>query len=250
MKARRVFSFLLVFFTIFLMAGNALASDVQIPAPVGDIYVQDFAHVLNEAEKAELINLGRSIEDQTTAQVAVLTIKTIGDKTIEEFANEAFRQYGIGNKKENNGVLLVLAMKEHKVRIEVGYGLEGRIPDGKAGRILDEYAIPNLKNQQPDKAVIDTYKVLANEVLAEYGKEGQPPTPQSAQDNETSPLSGIPAWLIIIAVVVLVFLDFKFFGGTLTYLILSILSRGGRGGGGSKGGGGGSSGGGGAGRGW
>jgi uncharacterized protein len=250
MKARRVFNSLLVFFTFFLMAGNALANDVQIPAPVGDIYVQDFAHVLNETEKAELINLGRSIEDQTTAQVAVLTVKTIGDKTIEEFTNEAFRQYGIGNKKENNGVLLVLAMKEHKVRIEVGYGLEGRIPDGKAGRILDEYAIPNLKNQQPDKAVIDTYKVLANEVLAEYGKEGQQPTPQSAQDHETSPLSGIPAWLIIIVVVVLVFLDFKFFGGTLTYLILSILLRGGRGGGGSKGGGGGSSGGGGAGRGW
>jgi uncharacterized protein len=251
MKARRVFSSLLVFFTLFLLAGNALASDVQIPAPVGDIYVQDFAHVLNETEKTELINVGRSIEDQTTAQVAVLTVKTIGNRTIEEFANEAFRQYRIGNEKENNGVLLVLAMKEHKVRIEVGYGLEGRIPDGKAGRILDEYAIPNLKNQQPDKAVIDTYKVLVNEVLAEYGKEGQQTAPQSASDNEASPLSSIPTWLIIIVVVVLIFLDFKFFGGTLTYLILSILSRGGRGGGGgSKGGGGGSSGGGGAGRGW
>ena len=57
-------------------------------------------------------------------------------KTIAEYANEAFRQYGIGSKEENNGVLLVLAMDERQVRIEVGYGLEGRIPDGKAGRIL------------------------------------------------------------------------------------------------------------------
>lgn len=252
MKAKRVFNCLLVFFTLFLFAGNALAEDVQIPAPVGDIYVQDFAHVLNETEKGELINLGRSIEEQTTAQVAVLTIPTIGDRTIEEFATEAFRQYGIGVKKENNGVMLVLALKERKVRIEVGYGLEGRIPDGKAGRILDEYAIPYLKNQQPDKAIVETYKALSKEVLAEYGKEGKQTARQTTKSEGSG--VGIPAWLLIIVVVVVVFLDFKFFGGTLTYLLLSILSRGGRGGGGGGsrggGGGGGSSGGGGAGRGW
>ena len=108
---------------------------------LGDIYVQDFANILNEEEKTELRNLGRSIEDQTTAQIAVLTVDTIGDRTIEEFANEAFRQYGIGNKEENNGVLLVIGMNPSQewikaLRIEVGYGLEGRIPDGKAGRIL------------------------------------------------------------------------------------------------------------------
>ncbi|MFJ7727457.1 TPM domain-containing protein [Neobacillus sp. NPDC097160] len=252
MKAKRAFSFILVFFTFFLGAATALAEDVQIPAPVGDIYVQDFASVLTETERAKLINLGRSIEDQTTAQVAVLIVDTIGDRTIEDFANEAYRQYGIGSKKEDNGVLLVLAMKEQKVRIDVGYGLEGRIPDGKAGRILDEYAIPYLKNQQPNKAVIESYKALANEVFAEYGIEGgeqTAPNPAVSKDEG----GGIPSWLIILIVVVAIFLDFKFFGGTLTYLLLSIISRGGGrggGGGGSRGGGGGSSGGGGASRGW
>ncbi|MFK9094761.1 TPM domain-containing protein [Bacillus salipaludis] len=251
MKAKRVFSFILVFFTFFLCAATALAEGVQIPAPVGDIYVQDSAAVLTESERAELINLGRSIEDQTTAQVAVLTVDTIGDRTIEEFANEAFRQFGIGSKKEDNGVLLVLAMNERKVRIEVGYGLEGRIPDGKAGRILDEFALPYLKNQQPNKAVIETYKALANEVFAEYGIEGGEQTaPDPAVSKDEG--GGIPSWLIILIVVVAIFLDFKFFGGTLTYLLLSIISRGGGrgGGGGSRGGGGGSSGGGGASRGW
>jgi len=251
MKAKRVFSFILVFFTFFLCASTAHAEDVQIPSPVGDIYVQDFASVLSETERAELINLGRSIEDQTTAQVAVLTVETIGDRTIEEFAIEAFRQYGIGSKKEDNGVLLVLSMKERKVRIEVGYGLEGRIPDGKAGRILDEYAIPYLKNQQPNNAVVETYKAIAKEVFAEYGiKGGEQTTPNPAVSKDKG--AGIPSWLIILIVVVVVFLDFKFFGGTLTYLLLSIISRGGGrgGGGGSRGGGGGSSGGGGASRGW
>jgi uncharacterized protein len=248
MKVKRVFSILLVFFTCFMCALNALAEDVQIPAPIGDIYVQDFANVLNESERANLINIGRSIEDQTTAQIAVLTVDTIGERTIEDFANAAFRQYGIGNKKENNGVLLVLSMQERKVRIEVGYGLEGRIPDGKAGRILDEYAIPYLKNQQPNNAIVETYQVLANEVLAEYGKSGEVVSKQTTDEKGI----GIPGWLIVIVVIVVVFLDFKFFGGTLTYLLFSIVSRGGGrgGGGGSRGGGGGSSGGGGAGRGW
>lgn len=255
MDAKKVFSSLLMFFTFFLGAANALAEDIKIPAPVGDIYVQDFANVLTETEKAELINLGRSIEDQTTAQVAVLTVPTIGDLAIEDYANKAFRQYGIGSKEKDNGVLLVLAMNERKVRIEVGYGLEGRIPDAKAGRILDEYAIPYLKNQQPNKAVTETFKALSNEVFAEYGIEGAQETTPAPAPNQAVPSDegiGIPSWLLIIVVLVVVFLDFKFFGGTLTYLLLSIIGRGGGrgGGGGSRGGGGGSSGGGGASRGW
>jgi uncharacterized protein len=249
MKAKRVFSLLLVFFTFFISAVNTHAEEVQIPAPVGDIYVQDFANVLNQTERTELINLGRNIEDQTTAQIAVLTVSTIGDRPMEEFANAAFRQYGIGNNEKNNGVLLVLSLQERKVRIEVGYGLEGRIPDGKAGRILDEYAIPYLKNQQPNTAIVETYKALAKEVLAEYGKEGDVNKQTQAASEKGL---GIPGWLMVIVIIGVVFLDFKFFGGTLTYLLLSIISRGGgRGGsGGSRGGGGGSSGGGGAGRGW
>lgn len=188
-----------------------------------------------------------------------MTVDTIGDRSIEEFSNEAFQQYGVGTKKENNGVLLVLALNDRKVRIEVGYGLEGRLPDGKTGRILDENAIPFLQNKQPDRAIVETYRVLANEVLKEYGKEGlqttdsgQQATSDNGQKAAESKGIGIPTWLIILIVIVVVILDFKFFGGTLTYLLLSIISRGGggRGGGGSRGGGGGSSGGGGAGRGW
>ncbi|AZU60429.1 TPM domain-containing protein [Neobacillus mesonae] len=255
MNTKTILSFLLALFTLFLSAVTANAEDVQIPKPVGDIYVQDFANVLSETEVSQLNAYGRSIEDQTTAQIAVLTVPTIGGRSIEEFANEAFRKYGIGKRKENNGVLLVLAMKEKKIWIEVGYGLEGRIPDGKAGRILDEYAMPKLKNGQPNQAIVSTYQALAKEVLAEYGIEGgqgrrENQAPQAAGGQDEG--AGIPSWLVIIIVIVIVFLDLKFFGGTLTYYLLSMISRGGGrgGGGGPRGGGGGSSGGGGAGRGW
>ncbi|MDV2888116.1 TPM domain-containing protein, partial [Alkalihalophilus pseudofirmus] len=84
-----------------------------------------------------------------------------------------------------------------------------------------EYAVPNLKNGQPGQAIVNTYKVLAKEVLAEYGIEGNQgeQAPQASQKQDKG--IGIPSWLIIIIVLVVVFLDFKFFGGTLTYLLLS-----------------------------
>jgi uncharacterized protein len=253
MKMKRIFSMLFLFFTIFLSSGQVYAEDLQIPAPVGDIYVQDFANVLSDQEKTELRGLGRSLEDQTTAQVAVLTVETIGNRSIQEFANEAFRQYGIGSAELNNGVLLVFAMNERQVWVEVGYGLEGRLPDGKVGRILDDFAISYLKGNEPNLAIVETYKVITNEVLAEYGmEEGQQPIEQPpAETQNVDEGIGIPPWMLLIIVVIVLFLDFKFFGGFLTHILLSIISRGrGGGDGGPRGGGGGSSGGGGAGRGW
>ncbi|MEH7882998.1 TPM domain-containing protein, partial [Bacillus sp. JJ1609] len=211
---------------LLLLPVGAIAAPNEIPAPVGDIYVQDFANILSENEEIQMRNIGRSIEDQTTSQVAVLTVDSIGDTSIEEYSVEAYRKYGLGTEKDNNGVLLVLAMKEKKIRIEVGYGLEGTIPDGKAGRILDEYAIPHLKNGQPNLAVMNTYQALANEVSGtnEFGD-----VPQQQQQEQDFP---IPTWLLVIIIIGVVVLDFMFFGGTLSYFLLSIVSRGGGGGGG------------------
>ncbi|WP_226675616.1 TPM domain-containing protein [Mesobacillus jeotgali] len=226
---------------LLLIPAGAIAAPNEIPSPVGDIYVQDFANVLNENEEIQLKNIGRSIDDQTTSQIAVLTVDSIGESSIEEYSVEAYRKFGLGTEENDNGVLLVIAMQEKKIRIEVGYGLEGIIPDGKAGRILDEYAIPHLQNDQPNLAVMNTYQALANEVSGtnEFGS-----AERDVQQQQDLP---IPSWLLIIIVIGVVVLDFMFFGGTLTYLLLSIISRGG---GGPRGGGGGSSGGGGASRGW
>jgi len=260
MKGIRFFSILFLLLPFFLYEGKAAAEDNQIPPPVGDIYVQDFANVLTEQEKQDIRSLGRSVEEQTTAQIVVLTVDTIGDRTVEEYANEAFRQYGIGNEEEDNGVLFLIGMnpspgmEKRPLRIEVGYGLEGRLPDGKVGRILDDITLPFLQNGQLGLAVTETYKVLVNEVLTEYGiEDGLQPIEQPNQQAADDAGSGIPSWLFLIIVVIVLFLDFKFFGGFLTHILLSILSRGGgRGGGGDgpRGGGGGSSGGGGASRGW
>ncbi|WP_059170316.1 YgcG family protein [Bacillus sp. FJAT-27445] len=244
-------SALLALFVLFLLGGNAgaFAAEAKIPTPRGDIYVQDFADVLLPAEESQLIGWGRQIEDQTGgAQVAVLTVESLGGRDIEGYANEAFRKFKLGNAEKNNGVLLVLAMKEKRIWIEVGYGLEGTIPDGKAGRILDTHAIPNLQAGKPNQAVIKTYQAIGNEVIGEGDANGQPAGEKAAEKS-----GGLPEWLIIVLVVGFIIIDMTFFRGTFTFLLLSMIGRGGGGGGGGggpRGGGGGSSGGGGAGRGW
>lgn len=250
----KLFSAFCAFVFIFFAWGSSFAAANTVPTPSGDIYVQDFAQLLSKGEKQELNQLGLQLENQTTAQVAILSVQTTGEKTIQEYANEAFRTYGIGSKQKNNGVLLVVAIKDRKIWLEVGYGLEGRIPDGKAGRILDEYALPYLQKDQPNKALTETYKVLVKEAYAEYGMEA-PEGIAAEKPVQQGKETDFPMWIVILVVAVLLFLDFKFFGGTITYAILAILSRGGGGGssGGGSGprsGGGGSSGGGGAGRSW
>ncbi|RHW38049.1 TPM domain-containing protein [Neobacillus notoginsengisoli] len=249
LKASSIFALLV----LFLLGGSAgaFAADDKIPAPRGDIYVQDFADVLSPVEEQQLIGWGRQIEDRANgAQVAVLTVNSMGGRDIQGYANEAFRKFKLGSAKEDNGVLIVLAMGERKIWIEVGYGLEGIIPDGKAGRILDTHAVPALKAGNPNQAVMKTYQALGNEIAGD-GISGET-NPSGAAESEQS--GGLPDWLVIILVVGFLFIDFVFFRGTFTFLLLSMIGRGGGGGGGGgggpRGGGGGSSGGGGAGRGW
>ncbi|MED4922149.1 TPM domain-containing protein, partial [Weizmannia sp. CD-2023] len=234
--------FLAFLFAVCTAVPSARAA-AGIPKPAGDIYVQDFAGVLTDSQKQELVSLGRQLDEQTKAQVAVLTVDTTGkDTNIDAYANKAFRQYGLGNKTMNNGVLLVVAVKDRKIRIEVGYGLEGALPDGKVGRILDQYAIPYLKENKPDAAVINTYKKLAAETAKEYNVnlQAHPKAYERPSSAQASPYSFWKQILIGLGILILIFIDFKFLGGTMTYFLLNILMmffRGG-GGGGSGGGGG------------
>lgn len=219
-----------------LFSGAALAK-AEVPNPVGDIYVQDFANVLNPEQKSNMISLAKSLEKSTSAQVGVLIVDSIGDSTIEEFSNEAFNKFKLGDKEKNNGVLFVLSVQDKKMRIEVGYGLEGRIPDGKAGRILDEKAVPSLEKGEIGKAVYDTYFELVNVTTSEYTTENG-----NLEENSSPPINPLIIVIIVIVLVIVIILDILFFGGLLTqlfFLILSSISNSSsNGGGGSSGGGG------------
>lgn len=253
-KGLRLF-FLLILLAIPLSIKSVFAANI--PDPEGPIYVQDFAQLLSEKDKQEIIQLGSFLDERTGAQIALLTVPSLEGVPVQDYAVEAFRQYGLGDAEKNNGVLILLALEERKIYISVGYGLEGRLPDGKVGRILDTYALPYLENNDFSSGLTNTYKQLFNEVAEEYQLGEQVETQSFEYGYENKEISPFSIIIFTIIFLIILFLDFKFFGGAFSYTLFRILafalrsggggSGGGRGGGSSRGGGG-STGGGGAGR--
>lgn len=245
--------------TLFLISGAAVFAEPKVPPkPATSIYVQDYAGVLSGETKSRIQSLSSQLAERTKAQVVVVTVKSLEGAALEEYALTILRQWGIGDAKLNNGVLLLVATGDRQSRIEVGYGLEGRLPDAKTGRIQDEYMIPYFQAADYDKGVLNGYLALAGEVAKEYNLElkADPrpgPKPRAAA-KQSDWWDDTPLWLkvVLLAGLLLLFiLDWAFFGGNITYLLLSLFFRGGKGGGSGGGGyGGGSGGGGGSSRRW
>ena len=143
---RFIICLLLILQTFFAAYAGAAPAIPPRPAAGSGIYVQDNAGVISEEDKQQMLSLGAELDNKTTAQLAVLTINTLDGEPIEDYALEVLRQWGIGSKEQNNGALIVVAVKDRRSRIEVGYGLEGSLPDGLTGRIQDQYMIPYFKD--------------------------------------------------------------------------------------------------------
>src|SRR5262249_19555433 len=104
-------------------------------------YVNDFAHVLSADTIAKIESLGGQIDQKTHAQIALVTVNSLDGEDIESYAVDLFKKWGIGDKASNRGILILYAIKDRRARIEVGYGLEPILPDGKVGSFQRE-AIP------------------------------------------------------------------------------------------------------------
>lgn len=133
-----------------------------------DFYVNDSARVLDYSLKNYIILTNKSLYSQTGAQIVVVTVNSLDGDTIEDYANKLFRQYGIGDSKKNNGVLILLSIRDRKCRIEVGYGLEGTLTDGKTGRIQDDYMVPYFKDDNWQDGIKNGYNAVLQEVENEY----------------------------------------------------------------------------------
>ena len=161
-----------IFMTIVLMIiiSNKLFA-AEIPtAPTKNIYVADYAKMIDESDKNEILKLGEELDKKFKAQIVIVTIESLDGLNIEEYANKLFRSWGIGDKTLNNGVLLLIAKNDREFRIEVGYGLEGAITDGFAGEILDGMK-NNFRDEKYSVAIISAYGKLAQKVYQEYGSE-------------------------------------------------------------------------------
>lgn len=108
-------------------------------------HVNDFANMLNSSEQQQLETKLRNYRDTTTTVIAIATLKTLNGISIEETATTLFNEWDMWQGDKDNGVLILIAQQERKMRIEVGYGLEGAIPDVMAGRIIREILSPSFK---------------------------------------------------------------------------------------------------------
>ncbi len=140
-------------------------------------YVNDFAHVLDQQTIAQLDDICRQIDEKAHAQIAVVTIHSLDGSDIESYAVDLFHQWGIGSKSTNRGVLILYAIDDHRARIEVGYGLEPILPDGKVGGFQRE-AVPLMRSGNYSQGLLLVTSRVAQVIAQDAGV--QLTTPQLA----------------------------------------------------------------------
>jgi uncharacterized protein len=243
---RALFSPLPVALLVLLIACFAGVA-ANFPALTGRIV--DQANVIAPETRSALEPKLADLETKSGIQLVVATVSSLGGEEIEPYANTLFRTWKLGEKTKNNGVLLLVAPNERRVRIEVGYGLEGTLTDALSKIIITNAIAPRFKTGDFGggiaRGVDDIITVLTTDA-SEWQRR-----PQLRLDNEEAP--DWVGWLLIAGVIALVGLltvspgfRFFFFNVVLNALLTSGSARGGFGGGGFSGGGGGFSGGGGS----
>jgi uncharacterized protein len=215
-----------LFFLILALAlpfASRAQQPFQLPdKPLG--YVSDFANVLSPDAKAKLTALCAEVDQKAKAQIAVVTVPTIGDQSAFDYSYNLATKWGVGPKQVSRGVLILYATNDHKYWTQVGYGLEGILPDGKVGGFGRE-AVPILRQGNYDAALLLVTRRIADVIAQDAGVTLTGPSPVKNYQRDNQPTSG--AGLIV----GLIFLFF--FISIIARIFRGGGPRGGSGGGGS-----------------
>ncbi len=212
-----------------LFCSPALGAEAGFPKPRGA--VNDFTGIIDAASVQTMENLAREVLEKTGTSIVVAVVTSIGDNAPDDYANRLYQAWGIGAKGKDRGVLVFLALQERKVRIETGYGVEGILPDGLTGEILDKQVLPDLKAGQYGQGLTKGVVALAA-VIARDARVTLTGVPSLSAPRETAPRRGINLFTVILIIIALVLLIGTRQGRELLpYLIMMLMSGGGRGGG-------------------
>lgn len=206
---------------VLAMCGSAgRAVDWKTLTPEG--YVSDFASVLTPEARAQLEAYGAAVQQATGAQMALVTVSTLEGEPIDDVANTIFRAWGVGQKGKNDGILLLLAINDHRSRLEVGYGLEPILPDGTDGNILRQMR-PSLRQNNYGDALMAAAETIGNTIAQAKGVS----IPATLPHRKPPPASeDIPWPLILGGILLLGWLSRGGGGGILTGMILgNVLGR-------------------------
>lgn len=152
-----------------LAAAAVARAGSDLPAPRG--FVNDFANVLTADQAAALERVAQGLKDGTGAELAIAILPSTAPLDPKTYAVDLFAKWGIGRKGRDDGVLVLLAIAERRIEVEVGYGLEGALPDGRVGRILDEAAIPRFREGRMGEGLVATAEALARVVAGAPGAD-------------------------------------------------------------------------------
>jgi len=221
------FVFLILFLVLNAFIACALANDL--PRPRG--YLNDFAGVVDSRRAHEIESMCASIEKSTGVEIAVVTVESLEGAILEDEALRYLMEWGVGKKGQDNGVVILVAQKERRIRIETGYDIEGVLPDGKAGEIIRYDIVPRFKQGDfgggLSAAVYNIGKIVGGETVV-YPKQSR-----------NKPRIGGLVYLVFI----ILFVIFNIFGrrrgrglGLLWFLTGFGMGRGGFGSSGGSGG--------------
>lgn len=157
-----------LYITIFILSFFTFLKVNALVEPTSDFYVNDYANILSPETEKFIMDNSVKLQEETKAQIVVVTVKNLEGQDLNTYATDLYRSFGIGNEKEDNGLLILIALEEREIKIEVGYGLEGVITDGLVGRYLDDYFQPYFKKDKWDDGVKKGYIAFYQKICDYY----------------------------------------------------------------------------------
>jgi len=209
------------YFIFFLLVATPLFAQTY-PSPTG--HVNDFAGVMSPGARGQLESLLVKFREATGVEIAVVTVSDLGGSDVETYAVELFQQWGIGSKALNDGLLILVAVRERWLRIEVGYGLEHVITDGTAGEIRDNYMTPYLRDNNWDEGITQGALAAMTLIARSHGVQlgdliAGTPVPTPAPTHEDSPPS--PFGIFIAIIILILLLKSPFFRNLLLWMFIA-----------------------------
>ena len=252
-------------FLVLLSFSFTVSATSQPLKPTSYKYLNDYTDTISEGNAKSIVSIGKELEDKTGSQAIIVVVDSTNGVPIEDYAINLFRDWGIGQKNKDNGLLILLSINDKTWRVEVGRGLEGAIPDVLSNRVMESVAKPSFITANYGEGLLNSYSVFTDYIADEYKVTldkslniNLPNNINSDARSNTSSNIGMAVGGIIL--VVLFLLDIIFNRGRISSLLLQLIfisnlgrrngPRGGSGGGGFGGFGGGSSNGGGSSGGW
>ncbi|MBU1599687.1 TPM domain-containing protein [bacterium] len=185
---------------LLLITSFCHADVTSFPEPKG--YVTDSAGILSFQDVSAITGIAEELERKTTAQLAVVTVKTTQPETIEDFSVKLFEKWKIGQKGKDNGILLLIASSDRKVRIETGYGIEGILPDATCKMIIENEMLPYFKRGEYSQGILSGASAIIAIVSEDYGTKVEGSSMGRHRKDKPSPIFWILTLLFAIPLII------------------------------------------------